>query len=161
MTKVRISVPCYRCFSAGSCDCDPNELRIEELEKQVEALREERDTARASSRRMHRKTQGQDKEIGRLNRVIRFKEYEVKEAIKMASDLEFLFNRKTNDMIARHAAQIVTLKCDGSMPKAFPTRVEVIDFRHGENPTRHSWKPCGDVELSLQDDGRTLKVFLK
>lgn len=41
MTKVRISIPCHRCFSAGSCDCDPNELRIEELEKQVEAIKAE------------------------------------------------------------------------------------------------------------------------
>jgi len=43
------------------------------------------------------------------------------------------------------------------------TRVEVID--HGENSKTFGRAyvnmDCSTVELSLQDDGRTLKIFLK
>lgn len=54
---------------------------------------------------------------------------------------------------------IASIKKGGSLPEV--TRFEVIDHRKDVEPTRHSWRPCGKVELSLQDDCRTLKVFLE
>lgn len=120
MTKVRISVPCFRCFSAGSCDCDPNELRIEELEKELTRVQNE--------------------------------------AVTMLAELEQEYNRKTNDLIERHAAQIALLKAQGTV--AGVKRFEVIDHAVG-GEGRVLTKYGVSVELSLQDDGETLKVFLK
>lgn len=40
------------------------------------------------------------------------------------------------------------------------TRVEVIDHTAGEGRVYVKWDEDIQVELSLQDDGRTLKVFI-
>lgn len=127
---------------------------MDRLGRAVSRLADERNEVRISQQRMHKKYRESQDDLAAARRQIARLEKEKLGFAKMLSDQEFDHNRRSNKQIARHAGQIVALKGDGSFPDHI-TRFEVIG--NGRELVRNGV----EVELSLQDDNRTLKVFLK
>ena len=128
-----------------------------QLGEGIAHLADERDEARTSAQKMHKRARATEDDLGAARMTIRRLEAKLKDAVKMLSEQEFAANRRSNDMIHRHAAQIVALRGNGLFPLGAISRVEVIDH-NGRSYTNVKVK---EVELSLQDNDRTLKVFLK
>ena len=58
---------------------------------------------------------------------------------------------------ASHAADRYVCECEGWEPPTQVTRLEIID---ADGRSYTNWK-VKDLEFSYQDDGRTLKIFIK
>ena len=83
------------------------------------------------------------------------------EALKMAIEIMQRYLKETPlgnqpHMIA-HKAEEAIIACKEALDTKQPTRLEVID---ADGRTYTNWK-VKDMEFSYQDDGRTLKIFIK
>ena len=41
------------------------------------------------------------------------------------------------------------------------TRIEVIDWKNNNGVVYHNWEKDNNITFDIQDQGRTLKVFIK